>query len=194
MIILISANKGSCRIRSTSPNPSISGMCASVKTRGGANPASAARRSSSSAAAAPPTTVVVIFQRLSVSCSISRFVALSSTTSTATPASCETSKGSPGSVEATRPTCAVKQNVAPLPASLSTVIFPPIISTSCAQIVNPNPVPPYFRVVEESACENASKMFRNLHFFIALSTYEQAIQIARPRNTGCTPQGRELDW
>ena len=44
----------------------------------------------------------------------------------------------------------VKEKVLPLFCSLSTLISPPIISTNCLEIANPNPVPPYFRAVELS--------------------------------------------
>ncbi len=52
----------------------------------------------------------------------------------------------------------VNQNILPLPSWLLTPIFPPINCTSCAQIARPKPVPPNCRVVEPSACENASKI------------------------------------
>ena len=51
-----------------------------------------------------------------------------------------------------RPKLAVKLKVLPWPGWLSTQISPPIISASRLLIVNPRPVPPYLRVVEESAC------------------------------------------
>src|SRR5581483_9519800 len=57
-----------------------------------------------------------------------------------------------------RPNCATKRKVAPAPGSLSTHIRPPIRDTSCEQMVSPSPVPPYFRVDDVSACENASKI------------------------------------
>ena len=41
-------------------------------------------------------------------------------------------------------------------AGLSTQMRPPIISTSCEAMVNPRPVPPYLRVVNDSACVNAA--------------------------------------
>src|SRR5262245_42277757 len=46
-------------------------------------------------------------------------------------------------------------NVDPRPTSLSTVISPPIISQNRLLIASPRPVPPYFRVVDASACENS---------------------------------------
>ena len=49
----------------------------------------------------------------------------------------------------------VNQNVEPLPSSLSTPIWPPIISTSRLQMARPSPVPPYLRVVDASTCMKA---------------------------------------
>ena len=50
------------------------------------------------------------------------------------------------------------EKVLPLPGSLLTTISPPIFLTISRQIANPNPVPPYWRVVLPSACWNFSKM------------------------------------
>ena len=47
---------------------------------------------------------------------------------------------------------AVNQNVLPLPNSLSTPTSPPMRLASCFDIASPNPVPPNFREVDESAC------------------------------------------
>ena len=86
-----------------------------------------------------------------------RLVALSSTTSTRRPDSsgCTPTKsrlragGSSASGART-----VKQKVEPWPGpSLSTHIRPPISSASRRLIASPSPVPPYLRVVDESACE-----------------------------------------
>ena len=49
---------------------------------------------------------------------------------------------------------AVKKNVEPLPGVLSTVRSPPIRRASLRLITRPSPVPPYFRVVDVSACVN----------------------------------------
>ena len=43
----------------------------------------------------------------------------------------------------------------PRPTSLSTVMSPPIIWQNRRLITRPRPVPPYFRVVDASACENS---------------------------------------
>ena len=48
-------------------------------------------------------------------------------------------------------------NVVPTPASLVTVIVPPIISQNILLITRPRPVPPYFLAVDASACANALK-------------------------------------
>ena len=52
----------------------------------------------------------------------------------------------------------VNEKVLPLPGVLSTPMAPPINSTSRAQMARPRPVPPYFRVVELSACSNGRKI------------------------------------
>src|SRR5713101_7747286 len=59
---------------------------------------------------------------------------------------------------------AVKWKTLPTLDCLSNQILPPIISTIRAQIVNPEPVPPYRRVVDPSAC-----VFPR----VALGNYEQ---------------------
>ncbi len=56
------------------------------------------------------------------------------------------------------PNLAVKWKVDPLPTSLSSQIFPPIISIKRMEIDRPSPVPPYRRVVDVSACVNGSKI------------------------------------
>ena len=53
---------------------------------------------------------------------------------------------------------AVKWKVLPWPISLSTQMRPFISSTSRRQMARPRPVPPYLRVVDPSACRNASKI------------------------------------
>src|SRR5450759_578962 len=57
------------------------------------------------------------------------------------------------------PSRTVKWKQLPLPTSLSTQILPCIIVTSRAEIVRPNPVPPYCRVVEPSAWVNACLLY-----------------------------------
>ena len=53
---------------------------------------------------------------------------------------------------------AARKNVLPFPNSLVQPIRPPINSTKPLLMANPRPVPPYLRVVEESACVKRSKI------------------------------------
>ncbi len=61
-----------------------------------------------------------------------------------------------------RPNGAVTKNVLPLPTSLVQPIRPPINSTKPLLMANPRPVPPYWRVVEESAWVKRSKIISAL--------------------------------
>ena len=45
-----------------------------------------------------------------------------------------------------------KENVEPCPGADSTRIFPPCISMMRFEIASPRPVPPFFLVIELSAC------------------------------------------
>ena len=96
---------------------------------------------------------------VSISSRMRRFVALSSTTRTRSP---RRRAGRRDAAERDAPVAtpkrAVKWKREPRPGSLSTVMRPPISSTSCAEIERPRPVPPYSRVVEPSAWANASKI------------------------------------
>ena len=51
------------------------------------------------------------------------------------------------------------QNVEPRFGSLATPMTPPISATSWRQMASPRPVPPYLRVVKESACVKALKIW-----------------------------------
>ncbi|GBU27702.1 hypothetical protein R84B8_01241 [Treponema sp. R8-4-B8] len=53
----------------------------------------------------------------------------------------------------------VKKKVEPFPNSDSIHIEPPISSTMFLEIASPSPVPPYLRVVLDSACANDLKSF-----------------------------------
>ena len=93
------------------------------------------------------------------SCSrrISRLVWLSSTTSTRRPVSRSVDRGwRDAGVGGAAGSGSVNQKVLPSPGSLSTPSVPPMAVTSWRQMARPRPVPPNLRVVEESACENAS--------------------------------------
>ena len=52
----------------------------------------------------------------------------------------------------------MKKNVLPLPGSLVTPTSPPSIAANRLDTASPNPVPPYRRVVELSACVKARKI------------------------------------
>jgi hypothetical protein len=87
-----------------------------------------------------------------------RLVALSSTISTRLPFS---SSCKPGEMrcllggDSATDAWMVKKKVEPVPGPwLSTHMLPPINSAKRLLIARPSPVPPYFRVVLESACEN----------------------------------------
>ena len=56
----------------------------------------------------------------------------------------------------------VKKNLVPLPSTDVKSSFPPIIDTYLDEIVRPRPVPPYFLVIVESACEKALNTFATL--------------------------------
>ena len=64
-----------------------------------------------------------------------------------------------GAEGASTSTGRVSVNVEPLANSLSTDTVPFIISAKCLVMVNPSPVPPYLRDVEDSPCVNASNNF-----------------------------------
>ena len=98
-------------------------------------------------------------QWLSVSSRMRRLVALSSTTSTRTPRTRAPGAGRAGDAGPCAKR-ASKWKRLPRPGSLSTSSRPPIAPTIRDAIASPRPVPPYSRVVEPSACANASKISR----------------------------------
>ena len=53
----------------------------------------------------------------------------------------------------------VNQKVVPCPGVLVRPSRPPIMPTSCFTMASPSPVPPYFLVIDPSACEKESKIF-----------------------------------
>ena len=87
-----------------------------------------------------------------------RLTALSSTTSTGISggAAAGAASGSGSGASAATPRSIVNQNVLPRPGSPCAPIVPPMSSTSSRQMLSPRPVPPWVRVVDESACENGS--------------------------------------
>src|ERR1700733_3447008 len=90
---------------------------------------------------------------------IRRFVWLSSTTRILTPCRDAAAALMPDSVVLSRACIrTVKRKLVPRPISLSNQILPPIIAANRADIVSPRPVPPYLRVVDESACVKGEKI------------------------------------
>ena len=79
----------------------------------------------------------------------------------------------------------VKKKVEPCPGpALSTHIEPPISSARRLLIARPRPVPPYLRVVDESACENDwNKRLRPL-------LGVRPMPVSRTANDSSTPLGR----
>ena len=156
------------RMAAVASKPSISGICTSMKI---------ASNGSRSPAPRPPRgrcrpTVDAMARACRAGATASRWLtALSSASSTRSgsarwPAS--TALGRRGTrVAAGRPArlrrpaatrCRERERAAAADARSSTPIRPPISATSCAEIARPRPVPPYLRVVEPSACANASKI------------------------------------
>ena len=150
---------GSFFTRAATSNPSISGICASSSTTRNGFPSIRARFIAFRAAAPLAAATGFIRQFVTISSSMRRFVALSSTTRTGKSCSFNGEASGVFSVDGfCKPNRAVKWNVLPRPTWLSTHTRPPINSASCAHIASPRPVPPYFRVVEVSACAKASKI------------------------------------
>ena len=77
----------------------------------------------------------------------------------------------------------------PLPGSLVHPIRPPINSASPLLMAKPRPVPPYWRVVEESACVKLSKIISVLSAAIPIpvSVTLNRNQIPAPASSGSTP-------
>ena len=147
-----SAPARSSRISRASASPFTPGMHMS---RTATSKAASRSRSSIASAADPASDGTIPHPRTCLE-RISRFVALSSTTSTRNP------RSSPSSVGRRRlcsgPTSAriVTWKVEPAPTVLSAHIPPPIRSASRLLMARPSPVPPYFRVIEASTCVNES--------------------------------------
>ena len=140
----------SCKIISAASKPFISGIFQSIKTS--SKGFFFACRNISIASGPDPANVTSKEKDLSVSFKNSLEVSLSSQTRTDIPLKSKDGANSFKVASVDFPNSAVKLNVLPLPYSLSTHIFPFIISTRRLQIVNPSPVPPNLRVVDESAC------------------------------------------
>src|ERR1017187_6534901 len=77
-----------------------------------------------------------------------RLVALSSTTSTRSPARASADNAWGGSAGLPTPRLAVEWKAVPSPSTLSPQILPPIFATRCLETDSPRPVPPNLRAVE----------------------------------------------
>src|SRR5690348_4944763 len=109
-------------------------------------------------------------------------MSLSSTTSTREP-----SRSRRGRTAAPRtPRLAVKLKQVPFPTTLVTEISPPCNSTRRLTIERPRPVPPYFRVVEESACAKLEKMTPSLSLGIPMP-----VSLTEKRSTTCGSRSEE---
>ena len=143
-------------MRAAASSPFMPGSIQSRMTRpNGSRPPFRFRCSSSARpSSADGTDTAVTDQPASSVSSSSRLVSVSSTTRTGRSATAAggTRDGRPGC--ASTPSRAVNEKVVPLPGVLSTVRSPPISRTSRRLITRPRPVPPYFLVVELSACVN----------------------------------------
>ena len=156
-IVGVSASFSSSRMRRMASMPSICGIFQSMSTSRNGLPALDAASSSSIASLPELETVASIPSDSSMCWRISRDAALSSTTNArliliSLPRSATwLGEASPiGSVMS-------KLKVLPLPNSLVTPMLPSIRSTRSLLIARPRPVPPYFRVVDVSACANGVK-------------------------------------
>src|SRR5829696_8419725 len=125
------------RISRASSRPSISGICMSSTATSNGSP----RRTRASASVGRSTTSTSISHDSARRLTISRFVALSSTSSRRLPASGASSCAGRGGAAASRARIS-NWNVEPEPSSLSTESVPPIRSASRFEIARPSPVPP----------------------------------------------------
>ena len=75
-------------------------------------------------------------------------------------------------------TGSVTVNVEPRPASLATVMSPPMSRQNFWLMARPRPVPPYFLVVETSACSKAWKS-------LASCAGVMPMPVSRTRNERC---------
>ena len=114
-----------------------------------------AARNRASAVAPSTTQDACMPQAVSCASKMARLVAWSSTHKTCTPRNSGSVAPVASAGAGRGASRTVNQKVLPWPGVLSTPIAPPIRVTSGCEMVRPNPVPPYFRVVEPSAWENA---------------------------------------
>ena len=142
-------------MRPAKSKPSISGMMASSSaTRNGVPPAASPLEQAD--AAAPLSVATGSMPQLrTISSRMVRFVWLSSTTRNRQAVQHGRLRDQPVSSLLPNPKTVVKWNRLP---ALSTQMRPSMRPTSCALMASPNPVPPYCRAKEPSACLKASKI------------------------------------
>ena len=145
----------SARMRRVAARPSSTGICTSIST---ASKACAPPLSTSSACWPSAARVAVAPSSASARSTRSRFIALSSTTSTCAPASrgpvattAGAGTGAATAAAATRSSGSSNQKQLPSPGWLSAPMVPPISSTRRLQIDRPSPVPPKRRPMPASA-------------------------------------------
>ena len=156
--LALMAMMGSCenwRIPRVAARPSMTGICTSIST------ASNAEARTMRTATAPLSASSTCKPALSSSSrATSWFRSLSSTTRMRAPAKERSASAGPGAgcgvfvggLASAMPTRAVNQNVLPCPGSARTPTSPCISVARFLEIARPSPVPPYWRVVEASAC------------------------------------------
>ena len=156
------------------------------------SPSARAAAKASSAASAPSTSVCRQPQASSMPATTLRLVALSSTARMRTPVTSIGSRRSsplPRTVASCLANCAVNQKVEPTPGSLATPISPPMSCTRRRQMDRPRPVPPNRRVVEASACVNASNNTSSLSAAMPMPvsrTSKRTVASASPSSTRLT--------
>ena len=143
-------------------SPSLTGRLMSTNTQRYGAPVSRAISIRASASSASRTPSALKPQALSKAVMLFSVTSLSSTTSIRVPLKSRKDAVS-GTSGSERPSARFsitmsKLKVVPRFSWLETLISPPISSTSCLEIGKPSPVPPYFRVVEVSACSNGAKI------------------------------------
>ena len=143
-------------------NPSMPGISASTIASWNGRFCSWACCNRRTASTPDSASVTSVPSAASIAPRIRRLVRLSSTASTRNPRKISGLAGfrSTG-FSKTRSHRMVKWKRLPFPGSLSTQILPPINSVSLFAIASPKPVPPLLRVIDPSACVNASKINRS---------------------------------
>ena len=153
----MSSLRGSVRRTRAVCSPSRSGNVESSSAALNGQPAARAITIRSTAAPHDPVASTEAPHAVRISTRLSRLAALSSTTSRRAPPNAR-GVGRPPSGLRARSSLALNDTTVPVPTSLRASMPPPIISARRRAMVRPSPVPPKRRVVDTSACVNASKI------------------------------------